>query len=94
VDEILAALDEVISDAYPREPKPRAMYSLFSKNAYHPVGHTMALRIEQRFGTERLVSAVGNPLEFIRTYQSSVEGGGGHVFSEKTMETIEKACSL
>jgi hypothetical protein len=93
VDEILAALDDVISHAYPREPKPRAMFPLFSKNAYHPVGHTMARRIEGKFGAERLVETVGKPLSFIKMYQSSVESGGGHVFSDKTMEILEKALS-
>jgi hypothetical protein len=92
VDEILAALDKVISDAYPREPKPRDIYPLFSKNAYHPVGHTMACRIENRMGVQRLVSTVGNPVDFFIAYQSSVEGGEGYRFSAKTMEMVEKVC--
>jgi len=89
VDEILKEFDELVSNVYPREPKQSELHGLFAQNAYHPVGHVMAQRIEKCLGRVRLVDTVGKPLEFIKEYQVSAERSGGHTFSEKTMGAIE-----
>ena len=93
VDEILKEMDELVSKAYPREPKQNKLYRLFSKNAFHPVGHVMARRIENCLGRERLVDCVGEPVKFIKTYQTSAERDGGHVFSNKAMDMIGQVFS-
>lgn len=93
VDEILKEMDELVSKSYPREPKQNKLYRLFSKNAFHPVGHVMARRIENCLGRERLVDCIGEPVKFIKTYQTSAERDGGHVFSNKAMDMIGQAFS-
>jgi hypothetical protein len=93
VDEILKAFDDLILNKYPREPSSRKLYKLFDGNAYHPVSHTMAQRIEKCLGREHLVSTVGNPVKFITAYQTSAEIGGGYILSKKSIEMINKSFS-
>ena len=90
VDEILKEFDELVSDSYPREPSQKKMYKIFSKNAFHPVGHVMAQRIEKCLGRARLVDCVGHSVKFIKAYQMSAEGSNGHKFSEKSISMFEK----
>ena len=67
-----------------------AKYKIFSKNAFHPVGHVMAQRIEKCLGRARLVDCVGHSVKFIKAYQMSAEGSNGHKFSEKSISMFEK----
>lgn len=90
VDEILKEFDDMVSNAYPREPSKNKLYRLFAKNAYHPVGHTMARRIEDCLGRNHLIKTIGKPMEFFEAYQTSAIEGGGYVFSENTFRAFQK----
>lgn len=46
---------------------------IFSNNSYHPVGHFMADVIESTFGTSELVKTVGDPFNFLETYNNSAK---------------------
>jgi len=89
VDEILKEMDELVSKAYPREPNKNKLYRLFTKNAFHPVGHVMAQRIENCLGRASLVDCVGNPVKFMKAYQLSAESSNGYKFSSKTIGMID-----
>jgi hypothetical protein len=90
VDEILRGFDELVSNAYPREPSKNKLYRLFTKNAYHPVGHTMARRIEDCLGRDQLINALGKPLEFFEAHQRSAINSGGHIFSENASRAFRE----
>lgn len=91
VDEILKEMDELISNAYPREPNQKKLYRLFAKNAFHPVGHIMAQRIENCLGRTSLVGCMGDPVKFIKAYQLSAESSKAYKFSDKSINMIENA---
>jgi len=46
---------------------------IFSNNAYHPVGHFMADVIESALGTRYLVKTVGDPFNFVQTYNEAAK---------------------
>lgn len=66
---------------------------IFSKNAYHPVGHFMADIIENTLGTRELVKTVGDPFLFVETYNKSAKilrKSGVYIFSNKTINKLQK----
>jgi hypothetical protein len=66
---------------------------IFSKNAYHPVGHFMADIIENTLGTRELVNTVGDPFYFVETYNKSAKilrKSGVYILSNKTISKLQK----
>lgn len=76
VDEYLRRLDSAMANVLNGNVSDDEAYvcivSILSPdNAYHPVGHIMAERIEQQLGRGALLDTIGKPYQFLFTYQQA-----------------------
>ena len=96
-DEYLRLLDSAMADILNGSvPDDQAYFHvvsvLSSDNAYHPVGHVMAKRIEQQLGHNMLVDTIGKPYRFLLGYQQAAKQIGNpesvYIFNDEVVNAL------
>jgi len=89
------AFEDVLRGSVGDDEVVERILSELDRNIDHPIGHMMALRIQQELGHDALVRCVHRPFLFLHTYQSAARRHGDptkvYTFNDRTIVRLAES---